>query len=156
MKSKGFVGIFFLILIGFVVIGGFGLVWRFVMLPARAIDRSIGTAEGVIDKTLTADNAIYNYEWFKQQVEDIKANQKKIDAALQSTVNFLSIAGSHDTWTFEDKTEYARLSSIQQGLESQQANLVADYNARAKMANRNIFQDGKIPDFIELGSRFLK
>jgi hypothetical protein len=34
--------------------------------------------------------------------------------------------------------------------------VVATYNARAKMANRNIFKDGLIPNAFNLGSNLLK
>jgi len=126
------------------------------MFPVRAIDRTLSTGEGIIDKTLTAENAIYNYEWFKQQVEDIKALETKIQNADNSVVAFFSSAGDRKDWTFEDKTEYSRLQSVALGLRNQYADVVATYNARSKMANRNIFQDGKIPSFIEIGSQFLK
>ena len=65
-------------------------------------------------------------------------------------------AGSRADWTFEDKTEAARLAAIKQGLQSQYQDIVAEYNARSKMANRNIFKDGLIPSVMEMGSNFLK
>lgn len=135
-------------------IGGFFV--RSIFLPLRAVDRTLGTAEGVIDKTLNADNAIYNYEWFKRQKEDIKAIESKIEIAQNAEASFVSSAGTRTTWTFEDKTEAARLASIKQGLQSQYQDVVAEYNARAKMANRNIFLDGKLPRALEIGASFLK
>jgi len=135
-------------------VGGWFL--RGAMLPGRAIDRSLGTAEGIIDKTLTAENAIYNYEWFKKQKEDIDALDKKYAVAVQASETFKAEAGPREKWTFEDKGESSRLAAIAQGLKSQYLDAVALYNARAKMANRSIFLDGKIPGFIEVGSQFLK
>ena len=149
-------GIIIAFILGMVLLGAVGRAVRVAMLPVRVADRTIQTGEGIIDKTLTAENALYNYEWFKQQAEDIKANQAKINIANQSVISFEESAGERKDWTFEDKTEASRLRSIVQGLQSQQENLIANYNARAKMANRNIFLDGKIPDFIQIGSNFLK
>lgn len=129
---------------------------RVALLPARVAENTITTTEGVIDQTLTADNAIYNYEWFKQQYEDIQAIEKKIVIAEEKVISFEESAGPRSEWTFEDKNEHARLSSVQQGLESQYEDAVATYNARSQMANRNIFKDGLIPQTIEIGSGLLK
>lgn len=149
---------------GWIVLGIFGLAvltfvgWGFraLMLAPRTINKSFETVEGIIDKTLTADNALYNYEWFKQQAEDIKAIEGKIEIAILARESFKVEAGDRKDWTFEDKTESARLGAISQGLQSQYKDMVATYNARSKMANRNIFQDGKIPAVLEVGSRFLR
>ena len=144
---------------GVILIAGLMFVGRAIrvaMLPVRAVDRTIGTAEGVIDKTLNANNAIYNYEFFRQQKEDIKAIESKIEIAQTSYDAFIASAGPRKDWTFEDKTESARLASIKQGLQSQYQDMVATYNARSKMANRNIFLDGKLPNALQAGSNFLR
>lgn len=133
-----------------------GTALRVILLPVRVVDRSIGTLEGITDKTLTADNAIYQYEWFKQQVEDIKAIEAKIQIAQASYDGFIASAGDRKAWTFEDKNEAARLQSVKQGLQSQYQDVIATYNARTKMANRNIFLDGKIPSIMQAGSNFLR
>lgn len=138
------------------IIYALGTALRIALLPARVVDRSFSTVEGVIDKTLTADNAIYNYEWFKRQIEAIKATKNKATLAQQNVANFEASAGTRKDWTFEDKTEYARLSSVAAGLNNQVEDMVAEYNARAKMATRNIFEDGKIPQVLEMGSSFLR
>ena len=142
---------------GLIGLSAVGLAWRAAMLPVHAVSNVIDTGHGIIDKTINADNAIYNYEWFKQQHEDIIAIENKIEMANLSVTVFEDSAGStRSTWTFEDKTEDARLRSVYQGLKSQHEDMVAQYNARAKMANRNIFLDGKIPGFIQIGAQFLK
>lgn len=145
----------FLLICGLVTAIGWGV--RAFMLAPRAIDRTLETGEGIIDKTLTADNAIYNYEWFKQQYEDIKAGQKKLDNAEENHTAFkASLPEDREDWSWEDKQEDARLNTIVLGLENNLEDLIADYNARSKEANRNIFKDGIIPDFIEKGSNLLK
>lgn len=141
---------------GLVVLGISGRALWVAMLPVHVIDNTIQTSHGVIDKTINADNAIYNYEWFKQQAEDIKALQNKQQIAQQAFETFKSEAGKRENWTFEDKTESARLAAVSQGLKNQLEDVVATYNARAKMANRNIFKDGIIPSAFEMGSNFLK
>ncbi|GAC1413830.1 MAG: hypothetical protein NVSMB66_6420 [Candidatus Doudnabacteria bacterium] len=136
-----------------------GVVGRFIsiaMLPVHVIDNTIQTGHDIVDKTINADNALYNYEWFKQQVQDIKAQKNKIDIAQNSLTSFEASAGVRKDWTFEDKTEDARLRSIVQGNQSQLETMVADYNARASEANRNIFQDGLIPSALTIGAGWLK
>jgi hypothetical protein len=152
---KSFLGYMGALVIAFFIIF-LGYTLRLVLLPVRVVDKSIGTVEGVIDKTLTADNAIYNYEWFKQQVEDIKAIKAKAVVADDAVNSFEFAAGIRKDWTFEDKNEDARLRAVAQGLRSQLEDMIATYNARTKMANRNIFQDGKIPMVLEIGSNLLK
>jgi hypothetical protein len=133
---------------------GWGL--RVALLPARVIDRGFSTVEGVVDKTLTPENAIYNYEWFKEKLEAIQATKNKAIQAEAKIIAFEESAGERKDWTFEDKTEHARLNAVHTGITNQIEDLVAEYNARAKMATRNIFQDGKIPSILEMGSDFLR
>lgn len=84
----------------------------------------------VVSKTIDADNVIYNYEWFRQQYQDVLAMDGKI--AVQQA--------AHDAAT--DTAERSRIASIVAGLRTKRAQMVADYNARASMANRSIFMGG--------------
>ena len=90
---------------------------------------------------LNANNAIYNYEWFKQKYQDIEASKKQLVNARASYSSFTASAGVRSAWTFEDKTEDSRLRAIVLGLENNLQSQIADYNARANMATRNIFED---------------
>ena len=148
-------GIVVLTIIGIVVLGIGARALRVALLPVRVFDRTVQTAEQIVDKTLTGDNAIYNYEWFKQTWEDLKAISRKGEIAAAAVATFESSAGARTTWTFEDKGEHARLSAIVQGLRSQFEDVQAQYDARAKMANRSIFKDGIIPEAINIQARWL-
>ena len=156
IKNMKIFGIIVACIFGLVVVGVVGRAIRIAFLPVRVIDKTIQTGEQIIDKTLTGQNAIYNYEWFKQQAEDIKAIENKITIAQNAEVSFTNVAGVRSTWTFEDKTESSRLAAIKQGLQSQYQDMIATYNARSKMANRNIFESGLIPNVLTMGSNFLK
>jgi len=133
----------------------FGMVVGVFSLPFHAASNGVQTAHDVIDKTINADNAIYNYEWFKQQTQDIEALETKITIAEQAVISFESAAGERKDWTFEDKTEDARLRSIAVGLRSQYTTAIANYNARASMATRNIFEDGLIPNVLEAAASII-
>lgn len=136
----------------FLIIGALGVAGTFfnlITLPWLKFDTKVTTNQQIIKKTYDADNVIYNYEWFKKTYEDIGALDTKITIADKAVADFESNAGARADWTFEDKTENSRLRAVAQGLRSQKEDVVAEYNARAKMANRNIFQDN-LPLFIDL------
>ena len=103
----------------------------------------------IIDKTIDADNVLYNYEWFKQQWRSVNAIDRKIEAQQSAVNRFESSAGPRTDWTRADKIEHARISSIVTGLEQQRADMVATYNARAAMANRQIFMGNDCPQYLE-------
>jgi hypothetical protein len=132
-----------------------GLGLGIVGLPFHAATAGLSTANGIIDKTINADNAVYNYEWFKQQAQDIKALEQKTSIAEQSLLSFETSAGTRSDWTFEDKTEDARLRAVAQGIRSQYVSAVANYNARSSMATRDIFKDGLIPNVLETAASII-
>jgi hypothetical protein len=143
------IGAFFVVvglLVGLMLVG---FVAKIVFFPAHVANKEIQTGYDVVDKTLNADNAIYNYEWFKRQKESIDALNKKYENAQNDVSTFQELAGSRDKWTYEDKNEEARLRTISSGFFNQLKDAIAEYNARTKMANREIFQDGILPDFID-------
>lgn len=125
---------------------------KVVLLPFFAVSKGVDSAYEIVDKTLSADNVIYNYEWFKSRFEAIKATENKRDIAKQTVINYKEFAGDRTNWTFEDKNEYSRLSTIHQGLSNHLEDLVAEYNAKSKMANRSIFKDGLIPSVMEFSA----
>lgn len=140
-------------LLGFWVIGG---LIGIISLPFHAASNTVQMGHDVIDKTLNADNAIYNYEWFKQQKQDIDTAKEQYSQALQSYDSFKLSAGPRSEWTFEDKQEDARLRSVVLGLQNQITQRTKDYNARASMANRDIFRDGVLPEVLEFSAGILQ
>mgnify|MGYP001563946360 FL=1 len=133
-------------LIAIIVVGG---VLRVVLFPVNTATKLIDTAYDAQNKVLNANNAIYNYEWFKQKYQDIEASKKQLVNARTSYSSFIDTAGIRSSWTFEDKTEDSRLRSVVLGLENNLQSQIADYNARASMATRNIFEDSVLPSFID-------
>jgi len=153
MKAIGIIAMLFGIWIVLWIVGGlFGII----SLPFHAAGNAVQTGHDVIDKTINADNAIYNYEWFKQQKQDIEVAKGQYQNALQAEDAFTKAAGPRSGWTFEDKQESSRLASISLGLKNQIIQRTEDYNARAKMANRDIFRDGLLTEALEFGTGFLR
>lgn len=75
------------VLIGMIIIATIllGLGLRILFFPVHVANRVIDTAEGVVDKTLNARNAVFNYEWFhdlyqgaNQQLANISQVDKQI------------------------------------------------------------------------------
>lgn len=134
-----------LILLTLLGVGGCTLVmFGFISNPLRQAAR-------IVDETIDADNVIANYEWFKQRHEDVAAIDRKIADATLAVATHDDAAGPRQDWHREDREEHARLSSIALGLKQQRADLVAEYNARSRMANRTIFKAGdvELPERIE-------
>lgn len=125
-----------------VIIAGLGLVGgvlTIVTAPARSV-------VGIVNRVSNPDNVLANYEWFKRQVQDVKAMDVRLAASRQALERFETSAGPRTAWTFEDKQEHARLSSIVLGLEGQRASMVGEYNARTQMANRDLFRTNDLPE----------
>lgn len=96
----------------------------------------------IVAKTVDADNVIYNYEWFRQQVADVHATDLKIAAAIDARSAFEKSAGPRADWQLNDRQQWDQLNRIVLGLTNQRASMVAEYNGRASMANRSIFLAG--------------
>ena len=47
----------------------------------RPVAHVAGQANRIFEKTVDADNVIYNYEWFKTQWQEIKSLERKIGIA---------------------------------------------------------------------------
>lgn len=144
-----FIGYFFAIIGVFILIGLLGLLVKAIFFPINVLNKEFQLGTDTVNKTLTADNAIYNYEWFKTQKQEIEATNKKLEIAVLAAESFDSSAGERKEWTFEDKGESARLHSVAQGIEGALKDMIAQYNARLSMANRNIFTDGIVPNPID-------
>lgn len=145
-KNIGTVGKIILVsIVAVVVLSVAGIILRAVLLPVHMANKTVDTAYGVVDKVMNADNALSNYEWFKQQYEDYKAIQAKLKKADASITKFEESAGDRDKWTFEDKNEHSRLTTISDGIRYQMEDIKAQYNAKSKMLSRNLFKDKNLP-----------
>jgi hypothetical protein len=137
------------------VVGTFAI--KALYFPVHTANQELDTAYDAVSKTVNADNAIYNYEWFKQTLSDIEKVQNQYQNAVLTYSDFKDgLPSLRSEWTFEDKNEDSRLRSVVDGLYNHREELIANYNARAKMANRNIFQDSILPDYINALTFFVK
>lgn len=142
-------GILLAVLFGVMVIGAIGMGLRVLFFPATVAVNLIDTAYDANRQIINADNAIYNYEWFKQKYQDIEATKRQHKSANANYDAYVLSLGDRNTWGFEDKGEVARLNSVQLGLQTNLESQIGDYNARASMATRNIFEDSVLPTYID-------
>ena len=141
MKSITVIVVVFVLLIA--MIGG-GWTLKAVLLPAKTVISQIDSAGNIIDKTYDADNAIYNYEWFKTQYEDIQATERIIGNTKTEMDAYKDMYGNATLWDWQTKQDYNSLQTKYLGQQNYYEDLVADYNARSNMVNREIFKD-KLP-----------
>lgn len=134
----------------FLGIGMTAIATKVIFFPVRTLDKVIDTGIGAQDHVLNADNAIYNYEWFKQQYENIEASKKQyVNAKANYEAYVAMLPADRSQWSFEDKTEQARLNTVVLGLQNNLETQIANYNARAKMSTRNIFENSVLPSYID-------
>lgn len=127
-----------------------GMLFGIISIPFRTAERQLDIVRDAQNQVLNADNAIYNYEWFKQKYQDIEVAEKQYESAVLAHADFRdSLPESRLDWTFEDKEEDSRLASVKLGLKNHLDSLIGDYNARASMATRNIFEESVLPSYID-------
>ena len=156
-KGSGALNVIMVVMAFLIVWWMIGVVLSIFGFGTHAVNNLVDTNNGVIDRTLNADNAIYNYEYFKTQKEAIDANYRKIKIAQETFDSFeKNLPKDRSSWSFEDKDEDGKLRGIVMGLRNNQESTIADYNAKLNMANRNIFQDGKLPNMLDFEAGLLK
>ncbi len=128
-----------LAVVGFVA-AGIGL--KILLFPVNTLDKSLDTAYGVVDETMTAENAIYNYEWFKTQEAYIRECMTNEDIAKEEYDYYLSmLPEDREKWTRDDKREEGSLRNSYYALQKLTNEAMEDYNAKASMVNRSVFKD---------------
>lgn len=148
-SQKGFVGVTLAIVIGIFLIALAGSALNLITIPWLKFDSQVQMNRDIVTKTYDADNALYNYHYFKGLEGEIKATGQNADLAKETLESFEEALGDRSNWTFEDKQEDSRLRTIATGLKNQYNNLVNEYNAKAEMSDKAIFKD-ELPLFFNL------
>lgn len=152
-KNKGTIGLVILAVIGGIItlllLAALASAMNLITIPWLKFNSQVQMNRDIVTKTYNADNAIYNYHWFQERLGEIKATETQIENAKASQADFRANAGVRSSWTFEDKTEDARLSSVVLGLKNNYESLVNEYNAKAGEADRSIFSQD-LPVFFNL------
>src|SRR2546429_8735375 len=102
----GFFGFLVLTLILGYVLTAFNLI----SLPWLKFNSQVNMNGDIIQKTYNANNAIYNYEWFKERYEAIQAIDNKIANAKQAENDYnAALPKDRTTWSYVEQMESARL-----------------------------------------------
>lgn len=133
-------------IVGISLIGSLLNLWT---IPFLKFNKQVQMERGIVTKTYNAENALYNYRWFKDMSETIKATEINIENAKQAQLEFRTFAGARSEWTFEDKQQDNYLSSLVNGQKNYYQQIVAEYNSRASQVDRVIFKD-ELPLFFNL------
>lgn len=101
-----------------------------------------GMSHQIEMKTMNADKAIENYEWFIQQEADIRAKYKQEERAQQDVKAYLEFLPKDiKEWTRQDRDEVQRLKTIASGIGYQVDGMVEDYNAKSSMKHKVLFKN---------------
>jgi hypothetical protein len=136
--------ILYIVLIPIAIAALFGLIMlvKILFFPAHVTNKAIDTAYGVVDEVMDKNNAIYNYEWFKEQEAYIRQCLKNEEIAKEEWESYKSdLPADREKWTRDDKTEEASLRNSYYALQKLTNKAMEDYNAKASMVTRNIFKD---------------
>lgn len=97
--------------------------------------------EEVIENTYDAEKAVNEYEWFRQQYRDIEAQRQQIENHQEELDRFYEIHGKDaEEWSRTAAEDHSRIQKRITGNQNKLEQMVADYNARSDMANREIFK----------------
>ena len=119
-----------------------GVAGKLLFFGKTIVHNTIDTPREINNRVMNADNAIYNYEWFKQQEADIKR------LYLQETNHKLALESYKETlpentaqWDMFMRDEYSRLSSNYRAQTDMVNRAIANYNAKSSMVTKSIFKD---------------
>lgn len=119
-----------------------GILIKLVLFPLTVAHNTIDTPIGINNRVMNADNAIKNYEWFKQQEEDIQRLYVQEKNHLDALNRFIkTLPESRKDWDFMDKEEVSKLSANYTAQKDMVNRAIHNYNAKAKMVTKNIFKD---------------
>lgn len=138
-------------ILGLFMLSVLGSAMNLITIPWLKFDRQVQMNRDIVTKTYNADNALYNYHWFKERAESIKSTENQIVNAKLQVDSFRESTGPRKDWTFEDKNEDARLNAIVLGLKNHYEEIVAEYNAKSQESDRAIFKD-ELPLFFNLNA----
>ena len=108
----------------------------------------VDQAQQVVERTLNADNMIYNYEWFHARYADYQSAQTQLQQKQSELDQFMSTAGERTTWNIATQREESQLRIELSGLRAHVANIANEYNSHVGMANRNLFRTNSLPEHL--------
>ncbi len=129
-QGRNWVGIIAAILAFFIVLNVISYIW-FPFLPWFE-QRDAG--QETVEQTYDAENAIQQYEEFRQMYHDIEAQRNQVENAYDEDESFHETYGDDpNNWSRTAETRHGRIHERITGNQNQLEQLVADYNAQSDM-----------------------
>lgn len=101
-----------------------------------------GLSSEVSRKTINADKAIENYEWFKRQEQQIKSMNIQEEIQQKALDDFIGmLSDDKSKWSLSDKREIQFLRTVVDGTRMQVNSMIAEYNARTTMKHKELFHN---------------
>ena len=99
-------------------------------------NRVVTTSHQITNQTLNGTNVLYNYDWFYGEYHDYLAIQQKITQGQQALTQYeATLPKNTSEWTWEEQGQVSQDQSVVQGLQYQEDDIVAGYNAHAQQAS---------------------
>lgn len=109
-------------------------------------NQAVKTTHQITTQTLNGTNVLYNYDWFYGEYHDYLAIEQKITQGQQTLTSYESTLPKNTSqWTWEEQDQVSQDQSVVQGLQYQEDDIVAAYNAHAEQANTGIFRAHNLP-----------
>lgn len=122
-----------------------GLVVKLVFFPVNVAHKAADTANGVVSKTLNADNALFNYENFKDLYNDARSQVQNINDVDNEISDMKKTYGDPTTWNTQLTDHYENLQQNRSSYLLMYQNHVKEYNADSSKLNRNLFKSRDLP-----------
>jgi len=136
-----FIGLAIIFSLGFVS-AGLGII----TLSGHVASNSVQTAHDVVDKTINADNAVFNYEAFFNKYEGAKMQVKNINNTEKSIQTLKDTYGIDATkWPKDVRGDYSNLQQTIEGYKMMYQKVVQEYNSDSQKLNRNLFKAKSLP-----------
>lgn len=133
------------IIIGVVAVLMLGVSLYFYFVPSQgpAFLEQRQAGEDAVSDTLSWESAKEDYEFFRTQKEDIEATRKQLRNYQQQDRQFHNTYGNDSSeWARSTRIRHGRIHDRVVAAQNKHADQVAEYEARANMAHRSIFQCG--------------
>jgi len=138
-----------ILLIGLVILFSLGFIGAglgIITLPGHVASNSVQTVHDVVDKTINADNALFNYEEFFNKYEGAKMQAINIKNTEKAIQILKDIYGSDAIkWPKDVRGDYSNLQQNIEGYKMMYQKITQEYNADSQKFNRNLFKSKSLP-----------
>jgi len=136
-------GVILLVFLGLSIIG---IITKVVLFPTHVANKALDASYGIVDKTVNADNILFNYENFHNMYQGAIQQSNNIINTEKSIETLKQTYGNNPTqWPKDVRSELSHQQQTLQGYQAQYQRIKSDYNADSQKLNRNLFKEKSLP-----------